>query len=106
MKSPKTHSEWFQYHVFDVLDKEDHDITDVLVSAVPQIHEILNNGGGVYVHCACGMSRSGSVAVAFIMDRTGLDFDEALYQVRKKRPIVLPNPSFQDQIQTWSARRN
>lgn len=45
------------------------------------IEEGLNGGGGVFVHCAMGKSRSAAVVVASIMRRLGVGWEEALGQV-------------------------
>ena len=53
----------------------------------------------VLVHCAAGSSRSGAICVAWKMASDNLTAAEALAQVQKIRPIVLPNPGFLEQLQ-------
>jgi hypothetical protein len=57
----------------------------------------------VYVHCAAGISRSGLVVVAYLMQRDGLTRDQALAYVRARRPRVNPNPAFMALLLEWEA---
>lgn len=50
-----------------------------------RIHEILGNGGRVFVHCAAGFGRSGTV-VARILLEAGVSLAEALEVTRAARP--------------------
>ncbi len=53
----------------------------------------------VLVHCEVGVSRSATLAIAFLMKSQGKGFLETFYQVRSKRPGVLPNIGFASQLQ-------
>eukprot|EP00929_Paragymnodinium_shiwhaense_P074371 TRINITY_DN38056_c0_g1_i1.p1 TRINITY_DN38056_c0_g1~~TRINITY_DN38056_c0_g1_i1.p1 ORF type:complete len:222 (-),score=15.83 TRINITY_DN38056_c0_g1_i1:152-817(-) len=57
----------------------------------------------VLVHCVSGISRSGAMVVAYLMATTGICYDEALAQVREKRPVVSPNSGFQAQLRDYEA---
>jgi hypothetical protein len=58
-------------------------------------------GRTVYVHCAAGVSRSGMVVVAYLMQKNHWPRDRALEYVRQKRPQVRPNPAFMDLLMEW-----
>ena len=53
------------------------------------------------VHCHQGVSRSGTLAVAYIMWRWGADLDTAVAAARRVRGIISPNPGFRLQLQEW-----
>ncbi len=55
----------------------------------------------VYVHCHNGVSRSGMVAIAYLMQEHNWTRDEALAFVRSKRPGVWPNPAFMPLLMEW-----
>lgn len=61
----------------------------------------LVGGGGVFVHCAMGKSRSAAAIVAFLMRRFGYGRDEALRQVCEGRPVCSPNPGFMEQLDVY-----
>lgn len=50
--------------------------------------------GNVLVHCFAGISRSSSGIIAYLMNKYGQTFTEALAYCKAKRPIVDPNPGF------------
>lgn len=57
----------------------------------------------VGVHCMVGVSRSASVVIAYLMKRAGVSRDDALSFVQSVRPVVCPNPGFQQQLLLWEA---
>ncbi|GMK53971.1 hypothetical protein CspeluHIS016_0105570 [Cutaneotrichosporon spelunceum] len=54
--------------------------------------------GGVLVHCQAGMSRSATVAAAFLMRELHLDPVEAVTFLRDRRPVVDPSDTFWHQL--------
>lgn len=62
------------------------------------IHAARLRDGHVLIHCLAGMSRSVTVAVAYIMSATQLSWKEALKVVRSGRAVANPNRGFQTQL--------
>lgn len=58
-------------------------------------------GGGVFVHCAMGKSRSATLVVAYLMWKYGLGVEKALEQVCEGRPVCQPNVGFMEQLEVW-----
>jgi hypothetical protein len=58
----------------------------------------------IFIHCQNGVSRSGMVITAFVMDEHGWSRDEALANIRAKRPGIRPNPAFMDLLAEWEQR--
>ncbi|KAH8372487.1 hypothetical protein KR093_011698, partial [Drosophila rubida] len=65
------------------------------------IHAARLREGNVLIHCLAGMSRSVTVAVAYIMTATHLNWKEALKVVRAGRAVANPNAGFQTQLQDF-----
>lgn len=63
-------------------------------------------GGGVFVHCAMGKSRSATLVVAYLMWKYGVDSETALEQLCEGRPVCDPNPGFKEQLQVWGEMCN
>jgi dual specificity phosphatase 12 len=59
------------------------------------------NGGGVFVHCAMGKSRSATLVVAYLMWTYEMDATAALEQLCEGRPVCDPNPGFKEQLEVW-----
>ncbi|KAJ6646324.1 Dual specificity protein phosphatase 22 [Pseudolycoriella hygida] len=69
------------------------------------IHAARIRDGNVLIHCLAGMSRSVTVAVAYIMSVTPLTWKEALKVVRSGRAVANPNLGFQNQLQEFEMYR-
>ena len=62
------------------------------------LHDLLGQQQTVLVHCAAGVSRSGSVVIDFVMHALRVDFQTAKKLVRISRPEVTPNAAFEQQL--------
>lgn len=61
-----------------------------------------DGGGGVFVHCAMGKSRSATLVVAYLMWKYKIDAKVALDQLCEGRPVCDPNPGFKEQLEVWA----
>lgn len=85
----------FNYMVINVLDMPFENLIRHFKPAIDFIKQAIKGGGTVLVHCYAGISRSASVVIAYLMKEHGLPAMDAMTYVRKRRPIVFPNPGFQ-----------
>ena len=51
-------------------------------------------GGGVYIHCIAGMSRSVTIALAYLVKHGGFTLRGAYERCRARRYIIDPNKTF------------
>jgi protein-tyrosine phosphatase len=66
--------------------------------AVEFINGALAAGGVVLIHCRRGISRSPALCIAFLIMKKGYSFASALDLLQKKRPSVILNPGFVEQL--------
>ena len=62
------------------------------------IRDALKDGGKVYIHCMCGVSRSVSVLLAYLMTQSTKSLDVLLKEVQSAIPVANPNPGFITQL--------
>lgn len=67
------------------------------VELVEQLHERLDRGEVLLVHCGAGIGRAGTVAVALLL-WTGVPADDALAHVRASRPMAGPEAGAQREL--------
>ncbi|KDQ08629.1 hypothetical protein BOTBODRAFT_118339 [Botryobasidium botryosum FD-172 SS1] len=91
----------FIHHECDLLDTEYSDLFVFLPRAVLFIEDALKRGEGVLVHCHAGMSRSASIAAAYLMKSQDMNLAAAVDLMQKARPIIQPNKGFLRQLEIF-----
>ncbi|XP_029312145.1 dual specificity protein phosphatase 13-like [Cottoperca gobio] len=86
-----------QYHGVEAPDCKDFDLSPFFTETADFIHGALSQKGKVLVHCARGISRSATLALAFLVIKERLTLVEAVEAVRRHRNI-LPNVGFLNQL--------
>lgn len=92
----------FEYMMVPVLDVDLESIYDYFLPGMKFIEKALEKGK-IFVHCRQGKSRSGSFVICWMMYKHNMTFKEALKYVKSKRPLVLPNMGFINQILKFEA---
>lgn len=92
----------FIYHNVPLLDIPQENLLIKLKECFEFIDSSRSSDGKVLVHCMAGISRSASVAIAYLMKQSGMTFDEALEEVKKYRPCANPNEGFKKQLRNWN----
>jgi len=76
-----------------------------LDAAVDQVTEWLDEGMRTYVHCRAGWQRSAAVAAAVVAVRAGIEIDDALDEVQRRKPSADPLPHQRADLRRWWAAR-
>ena len=92
------HPDMFNYHCIWIKDTSYSNITKHLPSAVRFIHSSILKQEAVFVHCDAGVSRSGTVVLAYLMATRQIGLYEALKIARAGRGCVFPNDGFIAQL--------
>jgi protein-tyrosine phosphatase len=72
-----------------------------LDAAVEQVNEWLDGGARTYVHCRAGWQRSAAVAAAVVAVRAGIEIDDALDEVRRRKPSADPLAHQRADLRRW-----
>ncbi|HWF35860.1 MAG TPA: dual specificity protein phosphatase family protein [Solirubrobacteraceae bacterium] len=73
--------------------------------AVAEINQWLDQGHRVYVHCRAGWQRSAAIAAGVVALREGVDIEDALARVRRRKPSADPLPQQREDLLRWWADR-
>jgi rhodanese-related sulfurtransferase len=61
-------------------------------------------GRPVLIHCYAGMQRSAAVAAMYLMATRGMDADDAVALLRRRRPVTFfPAANFMPALRSWDA---
>jgi predicted protein tyrosine phosphatase len=95
----------FTYLRLNLYDHASEDILWFVYPALDFITAARAAGGRVLLHCAQGVSRSCSLAIAWLMHADGASYQEAYAKTRACRGVCAPNPSFICGLLEWQKRR-
>ena len=57
----------------------------------------------IYIHCQCGINRSGFLALMFACKKLRYDYNEVVKSILTQRPCALTNPAYRKQVQQASS---
>jgi predicted protein tyrosine phosphatase len=83
------------------LEDYGHLPAEAIEEAVQLVEGWLRAGERTYVHCRAGWQRSAAVAAGVVAVHEDLDIEEALEQVRFRKPSANPLPHQRKDLQRW-----
>lgn len=106
---PEDSPAWFrsrfpgQYVCLNAPDTLQSNILDWYGAFESALNQYLKDPTGktVYIHCQCGINRSGFLAAAYACKRLGYEFEEVLKSILYQRPCALTNPSYHKQVKEY-----
>ena len=97
---------WFRnefphnYRCLNAIDSFEVNILDWYNSFETNMQAFLRDENciNIYVHCQCGINRSGFLCLNFMIKRLKLDLDDSIKAILSQRPCALTNTSFLHEI--------
>ncbi|KAI8904867.1 protein-tyrosine phosphatase-like protein, partial [Gorgonomyces haynaldii] len=85
-------------HDFPIEDGVHQPVDDLLVITSNLIHDLLQSGKRVLVHCHAGVSRSSTVVLAYLVSYCSMSLLQAWNHTFAIRPIIRPNHGFSEAL--------
>jgi protein-tyrosine phosphatase len=82
-------------------DDPESDIRNILPACLEWIHDALENGGSVCVHCLEGKSRSVCVCIAYLCCKKKWSFRHAYNHIKQLRPCIDVFPLYFRQLEIF-----
>ena len=78
--------------------KMDDLFTENIIKIFKECIEFIDKADKIYIHCTCGVSRSATIVIAYLMWKTHSDFKVVYFFIKKRRPEIDPNNGFRRQL--------
>ena len=66
------------------------------------LHSFLKEGRGtIFIHCQCGINRSGFLTLAYVAKNFGLPLQYLMESTKRQRPILFQNSAFMGQVEEF-----
>ena len=95
-------------HEYNEEDKINHklinidDLDDVnIIKYFKECIEFIEKADKVFVHCMCGVSRSSTIVIAYLMWKAHCSYYDAYFFVKNRRPFIDPNDGFVRQLKIF-----
>ena len=93
----------YEYLNLPLVDENYENIFPFFKSSCEFIKKALDENGTIYIHCVCGVSRSATIAAAYIiLQEPDTSVDEIIQRMQEQRNKINPRKQFRNQLEKWS----
>ncbi|KAK3739731.1 hypothetical protein QZH41_016178, partial [Actinostola sp. cb2023] len=90
--------------IIKINDTCDSNISLYFDIVADKIENVRKERGKVLVHCMAGVSRSATLVIAYLMKYHKMTMKDSYELVKKKRPIISPNPGFWNHLMDYEMK--
>jgi hypothetical protein len=94
----------FSYLSFFLKDSQNENIECLFYQVCELVDSVRQEGGSVLIHCIQGVSRSVTLAMAYLIYKHRLDYKEAEALIKSRRGVASPNNGFMVQLMYFHKR--
>ncbi|CAF1608598.1 unnamed protein product [Rotaria sp. Silwood1] len=92
----------FKYLNIELLDVPETNIYKVFTRTNEFIQQAVTNNGRVLIHCNAGISRSASIALAYLLGIHRMKYEDAYQLLKTTRSNIKPNDGFVQQLKQYA----
>ena len=82
------------------IDIDDEDNANI-IQYFKECIEFIEKADKIFIHCMCGVSRSSTIVIAYLMWKTHCNYYDAYFFVKNRRPFIDPNDGFVKQLKMF-----
>ena len=86
-----------KHKLISIEDEENVNLLKYLKECI----EFIESADKIYIHCMCGISRSPSIVIAYLMWKAHCSYYDAYFFVKNRRSYVCPNDGFVEQLKLF-----
>jgi len=75
---------------YPIQDFDEVDLGEKVAQPIMALHNLLNDGHRVYVHCNAGICRAPATVLGYLCHYRGMDVEQGLHYIRRNRPKANP----------------
>ncbi len=72
-----------------------------LIKYFKECFEFIEKANKIFIHCACGISRSPTIVIAYLMWKTHCSYNDTFWFVKNRRKLISPNDGFVKQLKIF-----
>lgn len=105
-KSIEYHKDLFTYYYIVIKDDSEELILPYFNSIIQFIDMCISKNNKIFIHCADGDSRNSSLLISYFIHKYNFNVTEAIYNIKNKRNIIIPNYGFKEQLSFFYLKEN
>ncbi len=72
-----------------------------IIPYIKECIEFIENSNKILIHCSCGISRSPTIVIAYLIWKTHSSFNQVLNFVQSRRSSIEPSIGFKKQLKNF-----